>query len=214
MTAMSETTLKPRSYTSLWLLVAIFALPPVAAWLFFLNPQWLPSGHSNHGTLVDPPRSVESLMLHTPTGDNFDWQALRNHWTLSVIAEGDCDAACIETLIKLRQIRLATGADSQRVERLLVLVPGSDGRLDLPRLDGLEGTRIAIADSAQRESLTDLFPVRFEEQAIPLFVIDPRLNLMMTHDTSQIGSKQILQDLQKLLKASQGWSKGGQYGHQ
>jgi cytochrome oxidase Cu insertion factor (SCO1/SenC/PrrC family) len=213
-TSMSETTIKPRSYTSLWILVAVFALPPLVAWLFFLNPQWLPTGRSNYGTLIDPPRSVESLMLHTAEGENLDWQALRDHWTLSVIAEGGCDAACIETLIKLRQIRLATGADSQRIERLLVLLPDADGRLDLPNLKGLEGTRLAISDSTQRERLLSLFPVHFDEQAIPLFVIDPRLNFMMTHDTSKIASKQILQDLQKLLKASQGWSNGGQYGHQ
>lgn len=213
MNSMANTQVKPRSYTSLWILIAVFALPPLAAWLFYFNPQWLPTDRSNQGRLIEPPRSVQSLLLHTPSGESFDWDALRNLWTLSVVSEGGCDAACIETLIKMRQIRLATGADRERVERLLVLLPDSRGHLDLPSLEGLEGTRLAIADSTQRESLLALFPVHFDEQAIPLFVIDPQLNLMMTHDTSQIRTKQILQDLQRLLKASQGWVKGGQYGH-
>jgi cytochrome oxidase Cu insertion factor (SCO1/SenC/PrrC family) len=210
---MASTQNKPRSYTTLWLLIAVFALPPLAAWLFYFNPQWLPTEHSNNGRLIDPPRSVEPLTLRTPTGENFDWKTLRNRWTLSVVSEGGCDAACIETLIKIRQIRLATGADRERVERLLVLLPDAHGRLELPNLQGLEGTRLALAGSSQRENLISLFPVHFDAQAIPLFVIDPQLDLMMTHDTSQISSKQILQDLQRLLKASQGWTKGGQYGH-
>ena len=37
---------------------------------------------------------------------------------------------------------------------------------------------------------------------------------MMSHDTTQLSAKEILQDLEKLLKASQSWVKGGQYGHQ
>jgi hypothetical protein len=211
---MANTQAKPRSYTSLWILIAVFALPPLAAWLFFFNPQWLPEGRSNNGTLIDPPRSVESLTLRTPTAETFDWNRLRDHWTLTLVSEGGCDAACIEILIQARQIRLATGADRERIERLLVLLPDSQGRLDLPNLDGLDGTLLATAEPSQRENLLSLFPVQFTEQAIPLFLIDPQLNLMMTHDTTQISTKQILQDLEKLLKASQGWVKGGQYGHQ
>ena len=214
MNAIADTQGKPRKLTTLWLLVALFALPPMLAWLFYFNPQWLPDGRSNHGTLIDPPRNLESLLLQTPSGETFDWQSLRDLWTLTIVSEGGCDAACIETLIRVRQIRKATGAERQRIERLLILLPDTQGRLDLPNLQGLEGTRLAIADSRQRETLLSLFPVQFSEQAIPLFTIDPQLNLMMSHDTAAIGTKQILQDLQKLLKASQGWVKGGQYGHQ
>lgn len=211
---MAETQGKPRKLTTLWLLIAIFALPPMLAWLFFFNPQWLPDGRSNHGTLIDPPRNVASLLLNTPSGEAFEWQPLRDQWTLTVISEGGCDAACIETLIRVRQMRKATGAERQRVERLLILLPDSQGRLDQPNLQGLDGTRLAIAESHLRETLLSLFPVQLGEQAISLFIIDPQLNLMMSHDTSTIGTKQILQDLEKLLKASQGWVKGGQYGHQ
>jgi hypothetical protein len=213
MNSMAETHAKPRKLTTLWLLIAIFALPPMLAWLFYFNPQWLPDGRSNNGTLIDPPRSVESLLLQTPSGETFDWLSLRDQWTLTVVSEGGCDAACIETLIRVRQIRKAAGAERQRIERLLILLPDMRGRLDLPNLQGLEGSRLAIADSRQRETLLSLFPVQLSEQAIPLFIIDPQLNLMMSQDTSVLSSKQMLQDLERLLKASQGWVKGGQYGH-
>jgi hypothetical protein len=70
-----------------------------------------------------------------------------------------------------------------------------------------------IADNGQREALLSLFPIDLSEQTIPLFLIDPRGDLMMIHNTAIISAKQILQDLEKLLKVSQSWVKGGQYGH-
>ncbi|MCU7810190.1 MAG: hypothetical protein KZQ77_03005 [Candidatus Thiodiazotropha sp. (ex Notomyrtea botanica)] len=213
MNTMVETHSKPRSLVSLWILIAIFALPPIAAWIFYFNPQWLPDGRTNHGELIDPPRAMASLKLSTPEGTAFDWQVLKNMWTLTLVSEGGCDAACIETLIKVRQMRRATGANRQRIERLLILLPDNKGRLDLPNLQGLEGTHMMIADRDQRENLLSLFPVDLSEQAISLFLIDPQVDLMMTHNTAQISSKQILQDLEKLLKASQSWAQGGQYGH-
>lgn len=213
MNTVTETRQKPRSLASLWLLIALFALPPMAAWLFYFNPQWLPQGRTNHGELIEPPRPVSDLILHTPDGNRFDWETLKDQWSLTLVSEGGCDAACIEILIELRQIRRATGANRQRIERLLILLPDSAGRLELPSLDGLEGTRLLIADGARREALLTHFPVDLSAQAIPLFTIDPRGDLMMTHDTTAIPAKQILQDLEKLLKVSQSWVKGGQYGH-
>ncbi|MCU7845989.1 MAG: hypothetical protein KZQ93_19315 [Candidatus Thiodiazotropha sp. (ex Monitilora ramsayi)] len=213
MNTVAETQTKPRNLLSLWVLIGLFALPPIAAWIFYFNPQWLPDGRTNHGTLIDPPRNLTSLKLLTPEGTAFDWETLRDMWTLTLVSEGGCDAACIEALIKVRQLRRATGANRQRIERLLILLPDSEGRLDLPSLQGLEGTHMVIADGSQRESLLALIPVDLSAQAISTFLIDPRIDLMMTHDTTLITTKQQLQDLEKLLKVSQSWVKGGQYGH-
>ena len=211
---MAEAQQKPRSLASLWVLIALFALPPMAGWLFYLNPQWLPSGRTNHGTLIDPPRTVTDLRLHTAEGTAFDWGEVRDMWNMTLIAEGSCDAACIEALIEVRQLRRATAANRQRIERLLILLPSATGQLDLPDLGGLEGTRLLVAPMDERERILQRFPVDLEAQAISLFLIDPRGDLMMSHDTTVIPAKQILQDLEKLLKVSQSWVKGGQYGHQ
>ncbi len=198
----------------LWILILMFALPSVTAWLFFYHPEWLPEGRTNHGVLITPPRTLESLALTTPEGGRFDWTELQNQWTLSMIREGGCDNRCVDTLIEMRQIRRATGANRERIERLLILVPDTQGQLDIPDLKGLEGTRLAITPAAQRGHLLERFPSALDDAAIPLFLIDPRITLMMTHNTSTIPAKQILQDLEKLLKVSQSWVKGGQYGHQ
>ena len=116
----------------LWMLILLFALPAVAAWIFYFNPQWLPQGRTNHGTLIDPPRPVASLTLQTPEGGRFDWGPFKDQWTMTVVAEGRCDEHCIEQLIKVRQIRRAMAANRQRIERLLILLPDVAGKLELP----------------------------------------------------------------------------------
>jgi len=197
----------------LWILVAVFALPLIAGWFLHYNPQWLPHGRSNHGALIDPPRNMESITLQTPEKDAFDWSPLQGQWTLTVLAEGVCDDQCIEKLVRVRQIRRALGAERQRLERLLIMLPNAAGNLELPSLDGLEGTRLAIAAAADKPAIQDEFAAVQMEIEKSLFIIDPRVDLMMAHDMSHITEKQILQDLEKLLKASQSWVKGGQYGH-
>ncbi len=197
----------------LWILIALFALPLIAAWLFYFNPQWLPAGRTNHGTLINPPIAMQSFTLQSPETGDFDWSPMLERWTMTVVAEGQCDEHCTEQLIKVRQIRRALGANRQRVERLLILLPDTSGNLQIPTLDGLEGTRLAIATETDKPAIQALYS---EEQTLQdnlLFLIDPRVDLMMVHDMSRITSKQILQDLEKLLKASQNWAKGGQYGH-
>jgi hypothetical protein len=214
MNALAESPTTFANRLQLWSLIVLFALPSMTAWLFFYHPEWLPQGRTNHGILITPPRSLESLSLTTPEGSPFDWTELQDQWTLTLIREGGCDNRCVDALIEMRQIRRATGANRERIERLLILTADQQGRLELPDLSGLEGTRLAIAQANQTRFLLDLFPSALAEERIPLFLIDPRVTLMMTHDTSTIPAKQILQDLEKLLKVSQSWVKGGQYGHQ
>jgi hypothetical protein len=198
----------------LWLLIALFALPSIGAWLFFANPHWLPAGRTNHGHLIEPPRDMQSLVLEAPGGAAFDWRSLQDQWTLVILAQGHCDAACIERLIKLRQIRRALGANQQRIERLLILLPNPEGKQAPPSLAGLEGTRLALVDDAAAPALQEQFAIPQTDLEHAVFVIDPRIHLMMVHDLSHLTTKQVLQDLEKLLKASQSWVKGGQYGHQ
>ncbi|MEN8213400.1 MAG: hypothetical protein ABFR19_03470 [Pseudomonadota bacterium] len=205
--------IRNRNMWQLWLLVLLFALPAVAAWMFYYNPQWLPQARSNHGALITPPRAMDPLMLQSPQGEGFDWGRFDEMWTMTVVAEGGCDEPCIEKLIKIRQIRRAMAANRQRVERLLILLPDASGNLEPPSLDGLEGTRVAIAESADKQEILELFAAGPATIDNAIFLIDPMVDLMMVHDMSQITSKQILQDLETLLKASQSWVKGGQYGH-
>ena len=213
MTTRAKIRNRQRNLRQLWMLIAVFALPLIAGWLLYFNPQWLPHGRSNHGALIEPPRDMESIALQTEGKDNFDWSPLQGQWTLTVLAEGHCDERCIEKLVKVRQIRRALGAERKRVERLLIMLHDTAGKLKSPSLEGLEGTRLAIANTAGTPALRDVLAGLQTNIDKSLFIIDPRIDLMMAHDMSNITEKQILQDLEKLLKASQSWVKGGQYGH-
>lgn len=214
MSSLAQQSPPSRSLVSLWILIAICSLPLIFSWLFYMNPDWLPGSRANNGTLIDPQRAVAALTLNTIERTPFEWNSLEDKWTLVVVSESSCDAACVEALIKIRQIRRATAAGRQRIERGLIIYPDSSGNIDIPSLDGLDGTHLLIADLDQRAAVTSLFPLAEFEDSVPVFIIDPRGDLMMRYDTPQITSKQILEDLEKLLKASQNWSQGGQYGHQ
>lgn len=151
--------------------------------------------------------------MQTAENGVFDWGLLKDQWTMTTVAVGRCDDKCLEQLIKVRQIRRAMAANRQRIERLLILLPDASGNLELPSLDGLEGTHLAVGASADQSETLELFAVGPATLDNSIFLIDPMVDLMMVHDMSHITSKQVFLDLEVLHKASQNWTKGGQYGH-
>lgn len=209
----AATTHPPRfKLLPLMLLVLLFALPPFLGWIYFLNPQLLPAGRVNHGTLINHPQSVLELPLGSGNGERFDWEAIKGKWVLVTLTRGSCEKSCQEQLIQQRQIRLALGANRQLVARLLVILPEQQ-RPSAARLpDGLNGTFIALANDINDVQLNKLFGVTPAAAPDSSYLIDPKGYLMMKYPLS-LPPKAILQDLEKLLKASQSWVKGGQYGH-
>lgn len=202
-----------RGHWQLLLMVLIFAAPLVAGWFYFFNPDLLPSSRSNHGTLIMPPIPATDLALHDEQGQALDWSGYEGMWTYVKLAPAYCDEACMTDLVQLRQIWKAQGANRDKVERILVMQSNAAGELQQPDLTGLEGTRAAQIDSADIGSLLARLSLQQTDVTNTMLVIDPRLDLMMVYDTSTHTSKQILEDLEKLLKASQNWAQGGRYGH-
>jgi len=194
------------------LLTLLFALPPLLGWIYFLNPQLLPTGRGNHGTLINHPQSVLELPLRSENGERFDWGAIKEKWVLVTLTRGSCEKSCREQLIQQRQIRLALGANRQLIARLLLILPEQQRQSSVQLPEGLKGTFIALANDIDDEQLNKLFG--FTRAAAPdsSYLIDPRGSLIMKYPSS-LPPKAILQDLEKLLKASQSWVKGGQYGH-
>lgn len=211
MTETLEASPRKRSLTPLIILVLLFAVPPLASWVLYMNPQWLPAGRSNQGILLQPPRSVDDLRLLTPRGEPLVWTDFNDKWTLVVVARGACTGTCMERLFEIRQIRRALGAQRQRVERLLILLPQTGQSMPvIPSLKGHEGIHIGVAQAGDMAGVNALFDFRDQAPAQDgrIFVIDPRRKLMMIHDTTVLTSKQILKDLEKLLKASENWVTG------
>jgi cytochrome oxidase Cu insertion factor (SCO1/SenC/PrrC family) len=200
------------SMAPLWAMIAIFAAPAIAAWFFYLNPEYLPSGRANRGELIEPVAALPAdLGLFNPDGTRFDRSGLDGKWTLVYLAGSACTDACMEHLIALRQIRLALGESQLSVERLLIVTDPNAADLAADLGAELEGMRVAVTDAAGGRALLDLLG----EGAAALeriYILDPMGNLMMRYAPGA-RAEDTLEDMERLLKASRNWIKGAQYGH-
>jgi len=205
-----ETGRKSRSLAPLWAMVAVFAAPVIAAWFFYLNPEYLPSARSNKGELIDPVVALPAdLALSTPDGADFPRDLLAGKWTLVYLAGGKCDEVCRNRLIAMRQIRLALGESQRSVERLLVVTDSAatDLARDLDADAEFDGMKVALGGARLPELLG--------EGAAALdrpYILDPMGNLMMRY-AEDAPARDTLEDMEHLLKASKNWIKGAQYGH-
>ena len=211
---MNETTQAParrRSMLSLWILIGMFALPIAASWFFYLNPELLPKGRTNRGQLIEPPRPVADLELGMPGGGLLRLDSLQPSWALLTLAPPPCDDHCQRTLVDFRQIRKALAENAERLERLLILLPQETAGSPGPSKAEYAGTRVAIASEPFLAALSGS-PRLKEIPVNEVFIIDPRGSLMMRYG-ADASPKDILKDLERLMKASKNWVKGAQYGH-
>ena len=201
-----------RGVRPLLIMVGIFAAPVLAAWFFYLNPQYLPSGRGNLGTLISPVVAVPAdLRLTTPAGVALDRSELEGKWTLVYLGGGDCPDACRERLHDLRQIRLALGDGSLSVERLLILTDPGASATGAALAQEFRGMAVAVTDEAGAAWL--IGALGQGPQALDrVYILDPMGNVMMRY-ASDAPAKDILKDMGRLIKASKNWIKGAGYGH-
>lgn len=198
-----------RSLGPLWAMVAVFALPVVAGWFLYLNPDLLPTARVNRGELIDPARPwPDDLELVRPDGAAFAREGLAGKWTLLLAARAPCDAACTARLTDLRQIRLAAGEGGLAVERLLILAGKADSAVPAEALAGAGVARVAAA--GEQRLVAWLGPG--EDIWNRVHIVDPLGSLMMRY-AADAPAKDVLKDMERLLKASRNWIKGAGYGH-
>lgn len=144
----------------------------------------------NYGSFVEPPVSVEAK-LHFDSG-------LRERWTLIVKPSGDCDDPCERALIDVRQVRLATGREIDRIERALLLAPDAtltdDAAAAHPGLVVLQPGPNAPSAAAMTAALASLPTDR-------IYIMDPIGNVILSYPMAP-ERKRLLGDLKKLLKLS------------
>jgi cytochrome oxidase Cu insertion factor (SCO1/SenC/PrrC family) len=188
----------------------VFAAPVLAAWFFYLNPEYLPQTRSNRGELLEPPvRFGNDPWLTGVEGAAFDLAALDGRWTLVTVAVAPCGDPCMARLGQQRQIWLALGESRLGVERLLVLNEG-DVREAARLTAALPGLRVALAGGPEGGSPADLLG---PQNAGRSYIRDPLGRLMMRY-AAAAPAQDVLKDMERLLKASKNWIKGAQYGHQ
>jgi len=157
-----------------------------------------PDARSNYGALIDPQRPMPALHLKTLDGRAFDNAQLRGRWVMLMVAGGDCAAACTDRLYHLRQVRLTTGKDRDRVLRVW-LIPDA-APLPTTVIREYDGTEMLRADPAEIASWL-IVNGTTDGYADHIYMVDPLGNLMMQFPRDADPNK-TKRDVAKLLRAS------------
>lgn len=182
--------LTPRA--KLVLLASLFALPMVASFVAYRFVR--PEPTANYGELLLPPAQPPAVSFDRAEGGRFAFSDLRERWVLVASDSGGCEAACVEKLAAMRQVRLALGRNASRVERVLVLDDANAPRMST--FAGFEGMVVAAVPGG-----TPL-PEGAGNDRAHIYLVDPRGNVMMRWPASP-DMRRMLRDLERLLKASQ-----------
>ena len=171
------------SRRTLWVLLLVFFGPLLLASVLYYTSAWRPRGHTNHGTLIDPPRPLTGAVWH-------------GKWSMVYVGAGACDERCQHTLLYMRQTHLALGRLYTRAQRVfLETAPCCNATFahDYPDLIRMDATPAAM------QPLLQQFPAGGRPTAI--FIVDPRGNLMMQFDSASPPGG-LIDDFQHLLGLS------------
>jgi len=174
------------SRAQIWIVLGVFFVPLVLAFLMYYGGGWRPAGSTNHGELISPPRPLSGDIWH-------------GKWTLVYVGDGRCDGQCRAALVLMRQTRLALNADMSRVQRVFLATANCCERAYLDEQH--PGLIVAPADNEAGASLLATIP---DTPAVDgyIYIVDPLGNLMMRHAPAAPPAKGLLEDLRKLLKLS------------
>jgi len=194
---------RTRSRLKLLALIAVFVAPLALAWLWWATAErWGVTGdHVHNGELVDPPTPVSPKGLRVIAGSRRAGQLLDDRWTLIYADDRDCDEACREQLHYSRQVRIALGADRDRVQRLYLLTARPPEGLPDERLEGHDDLVVAVQeDGTLIDNLRDAGGPP-PERGRQLYLVDPLGNLMLRFPYGR-DPDGLLDDLERLLRLS------------
>jgi len=176
-------------------ILVVCAAPVIASYLSYYVIK--PEGRTNYGELLDPQRDVSAVQAITLDAQALTLGQFRGKWVMLAVDSGACDERCQRKLVSIRQVRLTTGKDRDRIERVLLL---SDGAAPSARLlDEHEGMHVArvAADEAARA-----LPVASGGALSDhVFIVDPLGNLMLRFP-KDADPNRMKKDVAKLLRAS------------
>ncbi|MCB1661321.1 MAG: hypothetical protein H6995_15075 [Pseudomonadales bacterium] len=194
---------KPKGRLTLISIFAIAFVPMVLATYMYFNNVLVPSGRTNHGTLILPPLVFDELELMDVAGQPLKVDAMEAKWMLLVLSDGVCERACSDALYKARQVNVALHKESDRVIRYLVDVSG-DGLENVTEKHKTEYPQLHYS-SADRFHLKRYLDHKVDANTALtqsyILVVDPIGNIMM-YFTEQNSGKDLLEDLKRLLKVS------------
>ncbi len=178
---------------TLLMLVAVFALPLVLAWVFTIGPfDWRPEKTVNFGVLLKPPLQLRSYGVMDATGAALNVDAVARDWFLVVLRGAACAEPCQGLLQIAERIRIAVGRDGHRVTLASL---GPDDRASAPRgqswLLPTDGKLVGALRRATGEPQLDTV----------LLIVDHQGRVVLIYPPAEDG-RGVLSDLKRLLRAS------------
>ncbi|NKB36313.1 MAG: hypothetical protein GKR93_03975 [Gammaproteobacteria bacterium] len=184
-------------------IIVIFTAPMLISWWLLTQTDYSrDASEVSHGELFVPARPLPDTKL-LDILDPEQHSNLHGKWSLVVIHRSECDRPCFDSLYKIRQIRLATGKYSKRIQRVLVSHGDFYTRIESKLLEQFKGQ---LYLDLERQPATFIENFKADKNTGlqgegELFLIDPLGNLMMYYpaDTQPSG---IIKDLKRLLRYS------------
>lgn len=188
-----------KRYRVLYAVLAVCAAPVLASYFaYYVAP---PSGRTNYGTLIDPPRPVPATLRMTELdGKEFSFRSLAGKWVMVSASPADCTEPCQSALLQMRQQRLMTGKEQERVERVWLVT--DDAPLAASLLRDYAGTHITRAPAGAVHELLPLDGASSPEGFV--WLVDPMGNVMLRWPRDPEPQK-VKKDLARLLTASSHW---------
>lgn len=188
----------------LYALLILFASPfAVSWWMVHFTELGRDGGAYSHGRLILPPRPMADMILLEP-GAGMRERHLHGKWNLLYITDGECDQKCEQRLSLMRQLWFASGNDSHRLQRVLMIADTGDDSVIGKRLKKYNGQLVVMINDGDSQIMAELFKQESGDRpfdADRLYLIDPLGNLLLSYPPGADPAG-IIKDLKRLLKYS------------
>jgi cytochrome oxidase Cu insertion factor (SCO1/SenC/PrrC family) len=182
----------------------LFLVPVVAAIVLHSVDNGIGTSYTtNRGVLIRPVQPLPMFSLDTVDGKTLTLDELKGFWSLVYIDSASCNQQCEKNLYKIRQSRLATGGEKERVRRLMILIDGQPSTKLQALLKEHPGMDVSSVDQQALNIL--IKPFNKDGKAATaqrIYIVDPFGNLMMQY-AAEVEPKDVVKDLERLLKYSQ-----------
>ena len=177
------------------LIASLFIVPVLTAIVLYRSVDWRPVVNTQ-GTLIDPPRPLETAGLTLADGENVPADAFQGRWSVIRPVTGDCGQRERALLEELARVRLALDKDAGRVQRVLV----HDGGCAPADFESGETDLKSYSTATVGSRFFAQFPAAVDG-APGIYIADPHGNLMMSYPAGG-SARGLLKDLERLLRLS------------
>ncbi len=189
---------RKKSRRTLLAILAVAALPVVAAYFAFFTGIGVPAGTVNAGALLSEALSLKALL----PSEAFARLEREKKWRILLPLGETCDQQCRDNFYTTRQVHVRLGEKGTRLERLAVNYGGAAGaailrdlKPDHPRLQ-----QVTVERETWRQWRDTLADHRHDADAHVYLLVDQEGFAMMAY-SDQHGNA-LLKDIKRALKYS------------